>query len=160
MSTPLHKPTKTNRRLVEVLVAGGTPKRTIAKAMGIAQGTLNKYYSDELELGAEMANARVVKRLYRLIQQGSTPATIFWLKARAGWKEGTDVTKQQSELDAPQYQFERLSEDERRNLRARSIDIAGYVPIVLRRCFPLSRNLTDHRFEPLVYTRTHRFGVD
>jgi IS30 family transposase len=116
MATPKHRPTKDNRRMIEVLVAGGTPKRTIAKALGIAQGTLHKYYAEELELGAEMANARVVKRLYRLIQQGSTPATIFWLKARAGWKEGTNVVKEQA-ADIPEMDFSRLSQEERNNLR-------------------------------------------
>lgn len=117
MATPLHKPTKENRRMIEVLVAGGTPKRTIAKALGIAQGTLHKYYAEELELGAEMANARVVKRLYRLIQQGSTPATIFWLKARAGWKEGYSVVKE-SAPEVPEMDFSRLSQEERNDLRA------------------------------------------
>lgn len=116
MAAKSHKPNKLTRQAVEVLVAGGTPKRTIAKALGIAQDTLRKYYPDELEMGAEMANARVVRRLFRLIEQGSTPAAIFWLKTRAGWREGHSVELTRGP-DRPAMDLEALTQKERDELR-------------------------------------------
>jgi transposase len=116
MAMTTHKPTDDQRHLVEVLVAGGTPKRTIARAMGIGMNTLRKRYKIELETGLEMANSKVVRRLYRLIEQGSTPATIFWLKTRAGWKEGQTIEVKQVDKTSP-YDFASLTDDERATLR-------------------------------------------
>ena len=116
MAMTTHRPTDDQRHLVEVLVAGGTPKRTIARAMGIGMNTLRKRYKIELETGLEMANSKVVRRLYRLIEQGSTPATIFWLKTRAGWKEGQTIEVKQVDKTSP-YDFASLTDDERATLR-------------------------------------------
>ncbi|MBP7722466.1 MAG: hypothetical protein KA155_08005 [Alphaproteobacteria bacterium] len=115
MPTPKYKPTTEKRHMVQVLSAAGTPKRTIARALKIGQDTLSKYYAEDLENGLELANARVVNRLFQLIMQGSTPATIFWLKARAGWKEGQVIevkNKQGSEINVAA-----LSDVERKKLR-------------------------------------------
>tara|TARA_R110002049_G_scaffold137350_2_gene297356 strand:- start:38669 stop:39010 length:342 start_codon:yes stop_codon:yes gene_type:complete len=103
--------------MVEVLVAGGTPNTTIAKAMGIGMNTLRRHYKDELECGLELANSKVVRRLFRLIEQGSTPATIFWLKTRAGWKEGQTIEIEKKE-DARQYDFSHLTTEEKNALRS------------------------------------------
>jgi transposase len=111
-----HLPTDELRHMVEVLVAGGTPNRTIAKALNIGMNTLRRHYSKELEGGLEMANAKVVRRLFRLIEQGSTPATIFWLKARAGWKEGQIIEVERKPQETP-YDFAKLTPDERESLR-------------------------------------------
>jgi transposase len=117
MAMTAHSPTDDQRHLVEVLVAGGTPKRTIARAMGIGMNTLRKRYKVELDTGLEMANSKVVRRLYRLIEQGSTPATIFWLKTRAGWKEGQTI-EIEKKPDQPSIDYSKLSQSERDNLRA------------------------------------------
>ncbi len=101
--------------MVQVLSAAGTPKRTIARALKIGQDTLSKYYAEDLEQGLELANARVVNRLFQLIMQGSTPATIFWLKARAGWKEGQIVEVRNK--DIPAVDVKVLSQEERKKLR-------------------------------------------
>ncbi|MEJ6397309.1 hypothetical protein [Yoonia sp. 208BN28-4] len=116
MAMTTHEPTEDQRHLVEVLVAGGTPKRTIARAMGIGMNTLRKRYKVELETGLEMANSKVVRRLYRLIEQGSTPATIFWLKTRAGWKEGQTIEVKQNNKASP-FDFASLNDEERATLR-------------------------------------------
>jgi hypothetical protein len=54
--------------------------------------TLRKWFRDELDTATIEANARVAQTLY---QQATTPgniaATIFWLKARAGWREKHSV---------------------------------------------------------------------
>lgn len=113
---PAHEPTDDQRHIVEVLVAGGTPKTIIAKALGIGMKTLQRHYADELETGLELANAKVVRRLFRLIEQGSTPATIFWLKTRAGWKEG-QVVEIEQKAEPQTYDFSKLSDQDRADLR-------------------------------------------
>jgi hypothetical protein len=59
--------------------------------------TLRKRFRHELDAGTVEANTRVAACLY---QQATTPgniaATIFWLKAGAGWRE-----KHQVELSGP-----------------------------------------------------------
>ena len=124
MAMPAHEPTDDQRHIVEVLVAGGTPKTTIAKALGIGMKTLQRHYTEELDSGLELANAKVVRRLFRLIEQGSTPATIFWLKTRAGWKEGQTVEIEQKQAP-PSYDFEKLSDSERADLRVKLETIIG-----------------------------------
>ncbi|WP_170773938.1 hypothetical protein [Ruegeria lacuscaerulensis] len=124
MAMPAHEPTDDQRHIVEVLVAGGTPKTIIAKALGIGMKTLQRHYGEELETGLELANAKVVRRLFRLIEQGSTPATIFWLKTRAGWKEGQTVEIEQKQ-DLKSYDFSKLSDLERADLRAKLETVVG-----------------------------------
>ena len=124
MAMPTHKPTDEQRHIVEVLVAGGTPKTIVAKALGIGMKTLQRHYNEELESGLELANAKVVRRLFRLIEQGSTPATIFWLKTRAGWKEGQTVEIEQKH-QLPSYDFAKLSDQERADLRVKLETVVG-----------------------------------
>ena len=71
-----------------------------------------------------MANAKVVRRLFRLIEQGSTPATIFWLKARAGWKEGQTIEVEQKSAEQA-FDFSALSDVERAELRAKLEAVLG-----------------------------------
>ena len=115
MVMPTHTPSEDQRHIVEVLVAGGTPKTTIAKALDIGMNTLRRHYKDELENGLELANAKVVRRLFRLIEQGSTPATIFWLKTRAGWKEGQTLEIEQKQ-ELPPHDYSKLTDEERADL--------------------------------------------
>jgi len=124
MVMPTHTPSEDQRHIVEVLVAGGTPKTTIAKALDIGMNTLRRHYKDELENGLELANAKVVRRLFRLIEQGSTPATIFWLKTRAGWKEGQTLEIEQKQ-EQPPHDFSKLTDEERADLRAKLEMVVG-----------------------------------
>ena len=66
-----------------------------ARVMQIAEMTMRKYNSLELEVGSIEANAKVAKSLFDKAtgpgKEGVT-AAIFWLKARARWKE-TAVTE-------------------------------------------------------------------
>ncbi|MEY8118441.1 hypothetical protein AB9F26_09265 [Falsihalocynthiibacter sp. BN13B15] len=121
---PTHTPSEDQRHIVEVLVAGGTPKTTIAKALDIGMNTLRRHYKDELENGLELANAKVVRRLFRLIEQGSTPATIFWLKTRAGWKEGQTLEIKQKQ-EHPPHDFSKLTAEERADLRTKLEIVVG-----------------------------------
>jgi hypothetical protein len=66
----------------------GVPQDDTALVVRCTSRTLRKWYRQELGLAVIEANARVAQCL---CQQATTPgnlgATIFWLKARAGWRE-------------------------------------------------------------------------
>jgi hypothetical protein len=62
----------------------------IARVLKLDIEVLKASYTDELEGGQIKANAKVAESLYRLaLGQGrqAVTAAIFWLKARARWKE-------------------------------------------------------------------------
>jgi hypothetical protein len=78
------------RRQVEALAGYGVPETEIAAMVGIDAKTLRKYYRHELDHGHSKANAKVAENLYRKATgdgRESVTAAIFWLKARARWKE-------------------------------------------------------------------------
>ena len=81
-------PTDEQRRMVRALSGFGVPHDDIALIVKCSPPTLRKRFRDELDLGSAEANAKVAQTLF---QQATTPgniaATIFWLKARAGWRE-------------------------------------------------------------------------
>jgi hypothetical protein len=87
---PAHSfiPTDDQRRMVRALSGFGVPHDDIALIVKCSPPTLRKRFRDELDLGSAEANAKVAQTLF---QQATTPgniaATIFWLKARAGWRE-------------------------------------------------------------------------
>ena len=58
--------------------------------IGIDAKTLRKHYRHELDFGHTKANAKVAENLYRKATgegREAVTAAIFWLKARARWKE-------------------------------------------------------------------------
>lgn len=68
----------------------GIPEADIAGVMGIDPKTLRKHYRSELDHGHTKANARVAENLFRKATgegREAVTAAIFWLKARAGWRE-------------------------------------------------------------------------
>lgn len=96
---PPFQPTDEQRRLVEVMSAGGFQQDAIAYAIGISDDTLRKYFSTEIAAGGSKAHAMVVGNLYRQATKDdprATAAAIFWAKTRLGWKE-----PQQVELSGP-----------------------------------------------------------
>jgi glucose dehydrogenase len=83
-----HKPTEQNKRTVLSAVGMGMSKTTIGALLGLNYRTLQKYYKEELDTGVDRANMAVAKSLYgRAISGKDTIASIFWLKARAGWQD-------------------------------------------------------------------------
>ena len=87
---PPHKPTAETIKEVKALASFGVPQTEIAKYIGISHVTLEKYYRDILDTSAIKANSLVAQSLFKKTQgngQGAVTACIFWLKARAGWKE-------------------------------------------------------------------------
>jgi hypothetical protein len=92
MARPSHKPDPELRRQVEALAGFGTPEADIAGLIGIDPKTLRKHYRRELDHGHTKANAKVAENLFRKATgdgRESVTAAIFWLKARARWKETT-----------------------------------------------------------------------
>jgi hypothetical protein len=102
MGRPSHIPDDISRRQVEALAGYGVPEAEIAALVDVDAKTLRKHYRHELDHGHTKANAKVAENLYHLaLGEGreAVTAAIFWLKARARWKEvsihehgGTDGT--------------------------------------------------------------------
>ena len=88
MAMPRYEPSEEQRRVVKTMAAYGIPQDAIAKVVQCSEPTLRRAYRHELDTAVHEANARVAQCLY---QQATTPgnvaASIFWLKARAGWRE-------------------------------------------------------------------------
>jgi len=99
-------PTDEQRRLVKAMAGYGVPHDDIALVVKCSPPTLRKWFRHELDVATIEANARVAQTLY---QQATTPgniaATIFWLKARAGWREKqqVEVTGKDDEPIVPHF---------------------------------------------------------
>jgi hypothetical protein len=76
------------REKVRQLAGLGIPHDDIAKIIGCAPKTLRKRFRDELDRGVAEANAMISGYLFAAAKAGNTTAQIFWLKTRAGWREG------------------------------------------------------------------------
>ena len=88
MSRPPFTPTDDQRRIVCSMSSYGVPQDDIALVVRCSPPTLRKRFRDELDLGTIEANAKVAQCPYQqAITPGNLGATIFWLKARAGWRE-------------------------------------------------------------------------
>ena len=88
MGRPPYEPTAQGRRQVEALAGYGVPHHMIARIVGVAEHTLRKYYDDQLKDGEAKATAKVAQTLFQRATEGrELAACIFWLKARAGWRE-------------------------------------------------------------------------
>ncbi|MBA3937466.1 MAG: hypothetical protein H0X38_08385 [Planctomycetes bacterium] len=92
MGRPPYEPTAQGRRQVEALAGYGVPHHMIARIIGVAELTLRKYYDDQLKDGEAKATAKVAQTLFQRATEGrELAACIFWLKARAGWREKQPV---------------------------------------------------------------------
>jgi hypothetical protein len=97
MSARPFVPTEEQRRLVKAMASFGVPHDDIALVVRCSPPTLRKRFRHELDVATVEANARVASCLYaQATTPGNIAATIFWLKARAGWRE-----KHQVELSGP-----------------------------------------------------------
>lgn len=86
------QPTEENRRTVRAMSGYGVPHADIATMLRVDPKTLRKHFQDELERGSIEATAKVGQSLYRMATEGnSVAAAIFWMKARAGWREKQEV---------------------------------------------------------------------
>jgi AraC-like DNA-binding protein len=84
---PPHDPTKMDRDTVSIMVAGGIGQKDIARARGISEPTLRKYYKKELATGATELNTIAIIAHVKLIRAGDFHAIKWWQQARMGWSE-------------------------------------------------------------------------
>ena len=85
---PRHRPTPESIRQAEELSGYGLPQDMIARVLGIGERTLQKYYMDALKNGEAHATAKVAQTLFnKATVHEDLGACIFWLKARAKWRE-------------------------------------------------------------------------
>lgn len=94
-------PTNEEVQVIVKRVKDGATLETIARELGIGVNTLYVYKAKHPELNEIIKNARkdveteVTGVLMSFIRDTATPpaqrltATIFWLKCRAGWKDGS-----------------------------------------------------------------------
>ena len=85
--TQPHEPTEGTKAEVRALASMGVPHEHIATYIGIDKKTMYKYYREILDKAKIQANMKMAQCLFKQAQEGSTAATIFWLKAQAGWQD-------------------------------------------------------------------------
>ena len=84
----MFEPTEEQRRTVRALSGYGVPQDGIAIHIGVDAKTLRKHFRDELDRGSVEATAKVAQTLFHLASvEKNVPSVIFWMKARAGWRE-------------------------------------------------------------------------
>ena len=84
---PEFAPTDEQRKLVKSMVAVGITQEKICKVIGIAKGTLEKHFEEEIATAAAEANTAVGQSLFDQATGGNVSAAIWWTKARMGWSE-------------------------------------------------------------------------
>ena len=88
----LYEPTSEQRKTVKALSGFGVPQDAIAAYVGIDPKTMRKHFRDELDRGSVEATAKVAQTLFHLSTvEKNVASVIFWMKARAGWREKTNV---------------------------------------------------------------------
>jgi hypothetical protein len=85
-------PTDEQRRTVRALSGYGVPQDGIAIHIGIDAKTLRKHFREDLDRGSVEATAKVAQSLFHLATiDKNVAAAIFWMKARAGWREKQEI---------------------------------------------------------------------
>lgn len=69
-------------------IAAGLTENDIAEMLDIRPGKLRECYGPELKHGLNQANVEVAAAMHAQATNGDVAAGKFWLKARAGWKDG------------------------------------------------------------------------
>ena len=109
---------------VEVMAANGLTQQQIADSLGISVSTLygRKRESEEFEEAIKRGKAKgvavVTNELMKQVKSGNVTAMIFFLKARAGWREKVEVSsdvriEQSAPLNLEGLSLEELNQLER-----------------------------------------------
>jgi hypothetical protein len=103
MARPKFMPTVEQRRMVRSMAAFGARQEEIADYLGLrSTKTLRRHFREELDRAAAEANVRVAQSLFQQATAGkNAAAAIFWLKARAGWRE--PAASSPRPVDAPPF---------------------------------------------------------
>ena len=89
---PVFEPTVEQRRTVRTMAGFGVPQDDIATYVDVDPKTLRKHFRDELDRGSIEATTKVAQSLFNMATQGNNvAAAIFWMKARAGWREKNNL---------------------------------------------------------------------
>ena len=100
--TKRHSPSDEERRTVKALSGYGVPQEDIAIHMDVDAKTLRKHYRRELDRGTIEANAKVAQTLFTMATvDKNVAAAIFWMKARAGWREKPLPDEEQTQPRVP-----------------------------------------------------------
>ena len=92
MSIPF-EPSQEQRRMARAMAGLGLPQEQIALLLEIDAKTLRKHFRDDLDRGMAEANVKIAQSLFNMATTGNNvAAAIFWMKARAGWREKHEVT--------------------------------------------------------------------
>ena len=92
MSGTTYQPTEEQRRTVRAMSGYGIPQTDIATILEIDAKTLRKHFRRELDRGSIEATTKVAQTLFSMATSGqNTAAAIFWMKARAGWREKQEL---------------------------------------------------------------------
>lgn len=83
---------------VEVMTACGASPQAIARELRIPLATLTSQYKEELDMGLELANAKVAKVFFDLATSGEHPTlTAKWMELRGGWSSSSSLSVTTSE---------------------------------------------------------------
>lgn len=116
-----YEPTDEQRRTVRAMSGFGIPHEDIATLLEIDPKTLRKHFRRELDRGSIEATAKVAQSLFNMATVGNNvAAAIFWMKARACWREKHDVP-----IDTNPYAH--MTDEELAAERKRFDDLERYV---------------------------------
>lgn len=101
MTRAQHKPTPETMAQVEALSGYGVRHDEIALYLDIDPKTLRKHYRTQLDNGTVKANVSVARALHKNATEGNVTAQIFWLKARAKWKDRHEDIDPEDEAATP-----------------------------------------------------------
>jgi len=89
VARPRFVPTAEQRRMVRSMAAYGIQQEEIAHCVGIrSTKTLRRHFREDLDRAGVKANAQVAQTLFQMATSGKNAlATMFWLRARAGWRD-------------------------------------------------------------------------
>lgn len=108
-----HVPTDETRKLVRRMAAAGLSKQQAAHVLGMkSQTQVTHHYDEEWTQGAAEAIFGVAGLLYRKALQGNVTAMIFYLKARAGWRDRGPVDVEDAPLEPIEEQTEAKTTEE------------------------------------------------
>ena len=82
----VHRPNDTTKRQVQGMALAGLDHDRIGRMIGISGDTLRKHYRTELEQEG-LILGEIAQNLAQRAMDGDTISSIFYLKARAGWRD-------------------------------------------------------------------------
>ena len=100
------EPTEEQRRTVRAMSGFGLPETDIAVLIDVDLATLQAHFRRDLTRGAAEGTAKVAQSLFAMAtREMNVTAMIFWMKARAGWRERVDATHQLLGADGQPVDF-------------------------------------------------------